>query len=35
MALFAKEEYMERLRRTKAWMSEACIDVLVSSDPAT
>jgi ectoine hydrolase len=34
MALFAKEEYLDRLRRTKARMSDAGIDVLVSSDPA-
>ena len=34
MALFAKEEYLDRLRQTKARMNENGIDVLVSSDPA-
>ena len=34
MALFAKEEYLDRLKQTKARMGEAGIDVLVSSDPA-
>ena len=34
MALFADSEYLERLRKTKARMSDAGIDVLISSDPA-
>ena len=34
MALFAKEEYLERLGKTKARMTDAGVDVLVVSDPA-
>ena len=34
MALFPREEYLDRLQRTKSRMIEAGIDVLVASDPA-
>ena len=34
MSLFAKNEYLERLRKTKVRMADAGIDVLVVSDPA-
>ena len=34
MALFRTEEYLERIRNTKARMAEAGIDVLIVSDPA-
>jgi len=34
MTLFKKDEYLERLGKTKTRMSEAGIDVLVVSDPA-
>jgi Xaa-Pro dipeptidase len=34
MALFTKEEYLERLAKTKRRMAEAGIEVLVVSDPA-
>ncbi|MEJ2168846.1 MAG: aminopeptidase P family N-terminal domain-containing protein, partial [Desulfobacterales bacterium] len=34
MALFATEEYHERIRKTKARMEEAGIQVLVAADPA-
>lgn len=34
MALFQPEEYLERIRNTKARMSDAGIDVLIVSDPA-
>jgi ectoine hydrolase len=34
MTLFSKDEYLERLRKTKASMADAGIDVLVVSDPA-
>ena len=34
MPLFPKEEYLERLRKTKNRMRESGIDVLVVSDPA-
>ncbi len=34
MPLFIKSEYLERLRKTKARMEAAGIDVLVASDPA-
>ncbi len=34
MTLFAKSEYLERLRKTKARMTKSGIDVMVVSDPA-
>lgn len=34
MALFQKDEYLERIRKTKMKMAYAGIDVLVASDPA-
>lgn len=34
MTIFGKDEYLERLRKTKARMADGGIDVLVASDPA-
>ena len=34
MTLFPKDEYLERLRKTRVRMADDCIDVLVVSDPA-
>ena len=34
MSLFSRDEYLERLRKTKVAMTEAGMDVLVVSDPA-
>ncbi|MGW8186965.1 MAG: aminopeptidase P family N-terminal domain-containing protein, partial [Desulfobacterales bacterium] len=34
MTLFAKDEYLDRLEKTKKRMNTAGIDVLIVSDPA-